>query len=604
MAATCNTLRVADEEQKGQRSFLDSLPEELILKIFDNIDEISGSIQPSDNNFQSKAYHPLTLVSRKFNRIATPFLYSKITYPYTSLQTVMDRHELLQDVHVLNMTNGPVNRRFMFPTRYLDHILDRISDRAQRPRIPQPTHMIRPSRFFSEAIILVVILNRTPYIREINIVDEGRWNIRPYKSIFRPVLDSIILATTGNGIGKVHTFDHLHTLKVNMGGMRISLASSLFKLKSLNHLTMVNLPGEFTDQKPERDDVWTCALGSSSVQHLRLRFDYNWGFYQTHLPWDSDKMNISASGIVSAITSCKDLRSFSTSSIGTGDGWLDVVEALLVHKHSLTALELLGTFSSALITKFPDFTTMRHIRIPLDFLCGGNDDADEEGYTKCKTPDLREVLPASLETLGLESKGYTDFSDYLEGEYRYISDSLGSKKEATTRGFLQFLDGVEDRLPNFKELWVDHKHYFLNDVHSLPLDFALVQKEFIRHGIEFGFALGIDFDVLGDHLEPRAVNPAREYIEAMTDGDYRFEAEVMNGKPLYSLAELHDTEKLRGLNETSANNLGTDFIENKKPLPCLNCIHMETSNSAVRTRLTWPDKRVRARRTCDRCDFL
>ncbi|KAF2106139.1 hypothetical protein BDV96DRAFT_591514 [Lophiotrema nucula] len=567
MATIAEISQTAVDKQDLTFAPINSLPDELLLVILDLLPEVSGSFKLGHAAFGATLYLPLTLVSRTFNRIATPLLYSEIAPTYDSLNKFASNPELLQHVRRVEV---------VFCTRYQEFYV-RTPDKLELPALAQRFDLPWSGKLLADAsgydlqaLRLATVLCQTPHVQELYVDSPNDGTRAGYVSF---VLDPLILSTSGTSQGIIHTFEHLQTLEINMEEVWIGRASCLFKLKLLKHLTMFNLSSK---HRPKDDDGWTCLPKSSSVQNLRL------SCYVIRAP------GLPASVLAAAVASCRKLRSFSVKLYHalTRTGWVEVVNALLQQQDSLHSLELNDVWHTDLkydligepFQEFQQLIALRHLIVPLCFV-------------------------SSLDTLTLDwashSIGYT---------------SQRSQRE-TSQVFSNFLEAVDTSFPCIRDIWVDYRLYTFSSENKMPMDFSYLQRKCSEHGIEFGFALGfgcINFE--------RDIEEAKQCIISIQEGDYRFNAEEVDGPPLFSLTELgylnedslvnemkkefgvgEDFEMIRPFSMDRA--LELDGDSGKVFLPCLGCLHRKTSNSAVRTRNTLPNKRMRAQRKCPRCDM-
>ncbi|KAF2653628.1 hypothetical protein K491DRAFT_759560 [Lophiostoma macrostomum CBS 122681] len=593
---TPNALAGNSGEQATALGPINRLPNEILLDIFKEFAEVNGGFPLEHVDFNPKVYHSLTLVSRTFNRNATPLLYAAILPRYESLHTFMAQPKYLHHVRKVDLLFWINYKSLSFSA------LDKLDlyPLASRYNLPWSHQILTDaSGFDRDAFALALLLCQTPHIQELYI---DRTDQSTYAAYLPAILDPLLSAMRPmkDSPDTVHTFAHLHTLRVNMKDVWIGRASCLFKLESLKHLTMFNLSAK---PKQDGDLDWECPPGVSSVQDLRLNCRAIGG------------PKISAAIIASAINSCRALRTFSVKCMDEmlREEWVDIVIALLQQKHTLESLELNDVFDHFVgepFHVFRELTKLRHFLAPMRFLLGvgGQNNIEHE------LPDFRDILPASLEQLSVEMEAIHD------------DNPRPRPQEDTTQAFMDLLDGIATRFPKLKEVWVDYKFYEINYELEMPLHFASLEKRYQEAGLDFGFAL--QYGAINSSYDREEV---KDYIKGIKDGDYAAHAEEPYGPPLFSLAELGHPELDHERPTTVTRNAGNDLDIDEKPsgtvgsddsemsdrasvsdddsgstvsVPCLGCEHLQTSKSAVRTRLRLPDKRMRAQRKCYTCDFL
>lgn len=236
-------------------------------------------------------------------------------------------------------------------------------------------------------------------------------------------LDPILYAARGESFGNVHRFEKLHTLTVDMQGLRVEQVSPVFRLPSLRVLVL-KVVRHYSYESEKGLLTWDCPDGASNVHTLEF--------------WTT---SAGPHTVRSAIRSCRALRSFvySQHENAPTEGYFDVLLELTRHQDSLRELKLYHWSSSYFEAPSPEFlggfTQLQHLDIPLGALCSSYYSSFDREDAQL---EFSHRLPSSLVYLHLDV-------------YRPMPPPL-----ETTQAFERMCHQLSS-LPNLKsvDLWVE-----------------------------------------------------------------------------------------------------------------------------------------------------
>lgn len=242
-------------------------------------------------------------------------------------------------------------------------------------------------------------------------------------------ISPIVSAARGKPFGKVHKFESLRYLSVDLQFMEIGQVISVMQLPSLQHLvlewrswTSMGFSGK---ESRAALDNWDCPDRSSSVEKLELRY--------TECP----------SAIVRRLLrSCKVLKSFSVHclvSLGSNvrEWYVDMFDELEKHASTLKELLLTSDFVSVPeygngapvlgATELQRFEQLKRLRILFRLITGyggGDNDASNP-----PVPDFSSMFPPLLQDIELDIYGATPYDETTSA----FADLLCQKDSALQR---------------------------------------------------------------------------------------------------------------------------------------------------------------------------
>ncbi|KAJ4305942.1 hypothetical protein N0V90_001475 [Kalmusia sp. IMI 367209] len=247
-------------------------------------------------------------------------------------------------------------------------------------------------------------------------------------------IEPIARAGRGEAFGKVHKFEYLWYLSIDVQHMPIGRVIPVMRLPSLQHFVLewrdwatAGYNGEEVNKALES---WDCPDFTSNVQTLELR--------HSQMP---------SSIVKRLIKSCKALKSFSLdsdSSVGERAFYLNIFAGL---ESQCSMLEEL-VMKERKTREFGDgepvvgtgglrkFKTLRHLQIPFRVITGYGGETNDARSPAL--PNLCELLPLSLRSLTFDMWGATPYED-------------------TTAGFAKLVREADTALPELERLDViDH----------------------------------------------------------------------------------------------------------------------------------------------------
>ncbi|KAF2261203.1 hypothetical protein CC78DRAFT_535816 [Lojkania enalia] len=244
---------------------LGNLPDELLLQILNHLPCLDLE------NFQLPSVVNLSLTNRRLHNVCLERLYvaynSFFAAPYLFLRTMISNHNAAQMVHSMEISYGSgvhEDRGVYCPL-----LSDRRTIKAGLKELNIPGWKEWATDCNDEGsdqeILYAAILMHTPNIASLE-VDDGEL---PYH--IPKWVDLIRYATSGTKFGRMHSFQKLETITLDIGGLRLRNLAPLFRLPSLRKLTISGLVE--TNKVIKGDPFpfkWPIASGSSSIEELYL----------------------------------------------------------------------------------------------------------------------------------------------------------------------------------------------------------------------------------------------------------------------------------------------------------------------------------------------
>jgi len=460
---------------------LDSLPSEVLLGIFSHLaprpstkpPATSDEIEEDENVLLNVSLRNLKFVCRRFSALVTPLIQAHYSdADIYHLRMNGSQLALWEKVKTVIMDNHLA--RFNAYEFFREHLS--LHDIDQQLGLSEVWEEgVLDTEAFHEALAYnygvdkqmqsnyerAAILCLTSNVEEIAYGSSFEDSWREYsedKDII--AIEPIIYAGRGDAFGKVHKFEHLRFLSIDIQHMWIGKVSPVLRLPSLQHLVL-----EWRDWGAcgfdgfEIDDGlqnWGCPESSSNVHTLELR-------------------NFKASGSVAAqlIRSCQALKSFSIDSSILGD-------VLRFHAELFDELERQSTTLEELVvtsqdTKFGDnspaitettllsFKNLKHLQVPFRLITGyGSEDNDVRAPP---LPDFCAILPPSIASIKFGIMGPTPY-------------------ENTTSAFTNLLRQEHKVLPCLRSVHVNNHtiqemdYDITEEEYSLPMDLPSLSRLF------------------------------------------------------------------------------------------------------------------------------
>ncbi|KAF2111257.1 hypothetical protein BDV96DRAFT_650360 [Lophiotrema nucula] len=431
---------------------LNDLPDELILGFFHALADISRDRVRDEARVS--VFWPVCLVNRRFNAIATPFLYASLSVSRRLLRTLKDRVDLLANVQRCSF----LHHRHIFLRRFSRALIKvAIEDLG----VSWPAALLGPMSYQEQSENdywgIAAILCCTPKVRCILLhFDDIDSRVHfAAGELISITLAPVISAALRRGMGTVHNFQHLQEIKINMHNIPVEKVSSLFRLPSLRSVKLWGLH-QSAPSTTDHDLLWDCPPSTSFVERLWL--------------WQAD---LPSSIVAKAIGCCKDLRDFVhfEGEDQTREWYQDLLVSLLVHIDSLRNLRL-GEWTSKYegepLWDLRKLRVLERLDIPVRMVLGvgGARNIDIDHIL-----GFGSVLPSSIKKLDLLFWG--------DAPAQKVTSAF---QEPVSQG---------SPLPHLKSMKVIYKIFCDpfngNWVWELPLEFVAYQRNCIEKDIAFDY---------------------------------------------------------------------------------------------------------------------
>ena len=228
---------------RNHKSHLDDLPEELVVLILDCLDGGLIRCQSTHSRWcQYKTFNSLCLTSRKFNRLAKPYLRATIiNFSLCNENSVIDR--LVLDP---NMSDGIKRVYWTMPISRPEHrygaaiksIELKFSQRHGRLGIPSRlAGRLRLGFYgtqFADRLAVILVLTRNVEYLQVSAP------YSEYESEVSTWLELLFLATSSSASGLSEHFRHLHHVRMDMKRYHLEQIGPLLRLQSLRILYIEN----------------------------------------------------------------------------------------------------------------------------------------------------------------------------------------------------------------------------------------------------------------------------------------------------------------------------------------------------------------------------
>jgi hypothetical protein len=392
------------EKKRNAITTLDDLPDELLLEILEYLP------CPDWEGGNLKTIASLSLTNRRLHYMVEGRLY--LAYngfshdPYLFLRACASNPRIAERVRTLkfkyHMTTDDIG-----PGSYSPSIPDRRDIKAALKRMGIPDWKLWATKCNDEEtnreILFATILMHTPKVAALDIQD-GKL---PYAN--PKWLDLIRYAVSGRAFGHMHLFQHLNTIRVDVGWLDLRQIMPLFRLPSLRALTLNNL-AEGEESHPEITlATASIAAGSSPIEKLSL------------------SSYIRSSSVAVLLEACRALRTFGYGHVSYVNSKMDCLRYPIIyaglqrHQKSLERLMLNECFDenrpailqTGTMGDFRDFTKLSHLEVPLVTLT--------KVYAgSCTT--LPETLPTSLKSF-MPSIGEGDYEKQCVFAFKHMAYS-------------------------------------------------------------------------------------------------------------------------------------------------------------------------------------
>jgi hypothetical protein len=260
--------------RRAQVTSLNDLPDELIVEVLDYLPGINL------RHFHLLTLASLSLVNRRFNHIVAERLYaaydSFFCTPYPFLRTVMSNPDLASHIKSISFNYGlQVHEERGL---YLPSISDRqlIKDSLKGLHIPKFDWKQWASacndRHVDQELIYATILLYAPNVTRLEI-DDGV----PIKTAARLPwwLYNFRKLVNGVDFGRVHKFQCLRSIRVDVSYLKLRHLAPLFRLRSMRKVTLVGLfewtsVGEATKEELQR--LYPSRASLIDELHMEMSF--------------------------------------------------------------------------------------------------------------------------------------------------------------------------------------------------------------------------------------------------------------------------------------------------------------------------------------------
>jgi hypothetical protein len=279
--------RVVYTRAEPSISFLDALPDELLLEILDRVGicihtwPYAGYMVEDVIAQTVSTYYYISLTSRRLNRLVLPYLYAVIDYRCGNanllklLRTVNNTPCLAEKIKTVCLYDDqsttfvrPSSERSLIPHIERRELCRKIDDFC-RPYNLHPTSVyLNPDFPTNYVATLIAIL---PKISRLDIWDGNElW----YPSDFYPLYDTPIwlkllcAAALGPRRGLPPRFEQLHHVRIRMGPLPLERILPLLVLPSLRTLQLVDVI-QVEDMEPHGQQG-ICGTRESPIENLEL----------------------------------------------------------------------------------------------------------------------------------------------------------------------------------------------------------------------------------------------------------------------------------------------------------------------------------------------
>ncbi|CAI6336521.1 unnamed protein product [Periconia digitata] len=489
---------------------MENLPDEVLLLIFENLTQC----KPRYWRTRTQRLRPLTLVSRRLHRIATPMLYEHIqgskflaSESWVGLaKTLHQNTNLAQHVKSINAQFASFPYREYPPHDLLLNLM-KLWDMVQKLHIADIYELEKRSRSYCDNILLtfwvllcerletlVMNLSNDSWIGEVGGTRTGTLPLAVEE------LGRAIYADLDSGGRR---YDCLRTLNISLTEWSCFHLTIAVPFLSLPNLKTLALAGEgsyarlrtpFYGREPEY------PVRTSSVEHVHLKF--------------AADAKTKPSDLVNLLLACKALKRFDCLIFWSPipEEWFEAVsKSLQIHSNTLQFLTLsysspddenLISNSSCLPEYLRNMDKLTHVDVPYATLFRNHD-----------VSNIAQLLPPSLEFLTLRLEPQVDMADWaaMDAIIEHTSSAI----------YIAYQEGV---FPNLEavEIMLYHGSWY----HPQPRQFA-IPKFNIEHTRSALRSHGVHFDVslYYDWHEGYADDPTPEFpatIPTMRAFKWRF----------------------------------------------------------------------------------
>lgn len=254
------------KEQRSSTASLNDLPDELIVEILDYLPGINLQ------HFQLLTLANLSLTNRRLHRIVSERLYtafdSFFCIPYPFVRTVSSDTGLASHVKSVSFRYGP-NAHEDRPV-YAPSISDKqkIKDSLKRLNMPdwkKWASCCNEAGVEQERLYATLLLY-TPNVSRLDIDDGAlEYKFPDWLKMFRQ-------AVGDGGFRRIHRFEHLASIRIDLQYLKLRHLSPVFKLHSMRTVTLIGLV-EWGNTKQDEPESLRRLLpaGMSRVEHLHLK---------------------------------------------------------------------------------------------------------------------------------------------------------------------------------------------------------------------------------------------------------------------------------------------------------------------------------------------
>ncbi|KAF2707613.1 hypothetical protein K504DRAFT_503842 [Pleomassaria siparia CBS 279.74] len=413
-----------------QCDLLETLPEELVAKIFDHLRGDSGSL------------FNVSLASQRCQRIGVNALYASVgSAGRCFVRTIVENSNsgLAQKVHSVEWCVKAVKQ---YPQAHLTaRERTEFGNHVSQLQLPNAVEvdnwMNRLTLALDESAQLSIVLLLATNIRELTILSDATLSIGSGRDF--DWVNMLIDAACGSPRGLENSFQHLNRFHFEMplSFIQMPYLACILRLPSLRTFILEGATHPFPISPAE----WRCAAASSGVEHIRL-----------------DRSFLDSNVVAMLLASCKAVKTFTyeydsitwepfsppPANRWAQHSWSMIGDALRRHEDSLETLTLVDNTDAALMTivarHFPAFQTgldyghlgslhrfqkLRDVQVPLAAFTSKMSWAPDA--TEYNAQDFPYSLPSGIEYLDIsvDQKEYPGFRP-LCGE----SNALKTLKDA------------------------------------------------------------------------------------------------------------------------------------------------------------------------------
>ncbi|KAF1978892.1 hypothetical protein BU23DRAFT_549596 [Bimuria novae-zelandiae CBS 107.79] len=469
------TKPLAKRPCRREATGLNDLPVELVLEIISYLPGIDVQ------HFQLLTLTSLSLTNRRLHTIVGDRLYtsydSLFCAPYPFLRTVMSNARLASHVKSMFIRYGPNSHADRLA--YAPSIADKQLIKDGLKKLAMSDWKVWASSCnetnSGAELLYATMLMCTPNVASLEIGDGALQpkSLPKWLWIIRQIVN-------GHFFGKVHRFEHLHSIRVDVQYLKLGHLAPVFKLRSMRKVTLIGLV-EWAHLEDDRPDSLRRVLpaGISLVEEVHISKSFVHGdildvlfssFRKLKMfrYWSTDERFVNGHAGVDYWRSPHAARVQAYNDDSAGNNYYSIVESLVRHQTWLETLSLSDDRSihraAPFTARFRNFTVLADLTVYYSMLI--KDPVDGAS--------IAENIPRSIQSLTIQ------FGDSVARHYKQVFRYLALNCQQYAPS-LQKLRLVEDSVTiKWDRGWVEVEKLFadrgiafeLGSVYSQDYDYA------------------------------------------------------------------------------------------------------------------------------------